>query len=81
MGLGSGIRKKPFPDYGSRIQGSKMHRIQDPDSQHWPPGSDLYNLGSGSARTIYGPGTLCDSKIKGAQLLTIMGVRMHFSAR
>jgi hypothetical protein len=42
MGLGSGIRKKPIPDpesrgqkgTGSRIQGSKRHRIPDPDPQH-----------------------------------------------
>jgi hypothetical protein len=34
MGLGSGIRKKPIPDPGSRIQGSKRHRIPDPDPQH-----------------------------------------------
>ena len=26
----SGIRKKPIPDPGSRIQGSKRHRIPDP---------------------------------------------------
>jgi hypothetical protein len=31
----SGIRKKPIPDPGSRIQGSKRHRIPDPDPQHW----------------------------------------------
>jgi hypothetical protein len=35
MALGSGIRKKPIPDPGSRIQGSKRHRIPDPDPQHW----------------------------------------------
>ncbi len=35
MGLGSGIRKKPIPDPGSRIQGSKSHRIPDLDPQHW----------------------------------------------
>jgi hypothetical protein len=29
---GSGIRKKPIPDLGSRIQGSKRHRIPDPGS-------------------------------------------------
>jgi hypothetical protein len=34
MGLGSGIRKKPIPDPGSRNQGSKRHRIPDPDPQH-----------------------------------------------
>ncbi len=34
MVLGSGIRKKPIPDPGSRIQGSKRHRIPDPDPQH-----------------------------------------------
>jgi hypothetical protein len=32
MALGSGIRKKPIPDPGSRIQGSKRHRIPDPGS-------------------------------------------------
>jgi hypothetical protein len=32
MDLGSGIRKKPIPDSGSRIQGSKRHRIPDPGS-------------------------------------------------
>jgi hypothetical protein len=31
----SGIRKKPIPDSGSRMQGSKKHRIPDPDPQHW----------------------------------------------
>ncbi len=29
------IRKKPIPDPGSQIQGSKRHRIPDPDPQHW----------------------------------------------
>jgi hypothetical protein len=37
MGLGSdprsGNRKKTYS--GSRIQGSKRHRIPDPDPQHW----------------------------------------------
>ncbi len=33
MVLGSGIR-----DPGSRIQGSKRHRIPDPDPQHWEKG-------------------------------------------
>ncbi len=42
MVLGSGIRdpgsgKKPIPDPGSRIQGSKRSRIPDPDPQHWIP--------------------------------------------
>jgi hypothetical protein len=34
MGLGSEIRdpEKTYP--GPRIQGSKMHRIPDPDPQH-----------------------------------------------
>jgi hypothetical protein len=32
MGLGSGIRKKPIPDPGTRIQGSKRYRIPDPES-------------------------------------------------
>jgi hypothetical protein len=32
MDLGSEIRKKPIPDPGSRIQGSKRHRIPDPGS-------------------------------------------------
>jgi hypothetical protein len=30
---GSGNRNKPIPDPGSRIQGSKRHRIPDPDPQ------------------------------------------------
>jgi hypothetical protein len=34
MSLGSGIRKKPIPDPGTRIQGSKRHRMPDPDPQH-----------------------------------------------
>jgi hypothetical protein len=32
-----GIRKKPIPHLGSRIQGSKRHRIPDP--QHWDKGT------------------------------------------
>ncbi len=32
--LRSGIQKKPIPDPGSRVQGSKRHRIPDPDPQH-----------------------------------------------
>jgi len=31
--VGSGIRKKTYS--GSQIQGSKRHRIPDPDPQHW----------------------------------------------
>ncbi len=31
----SGFRKKPIPDPGSLIQGSKRHRIPDTDPQHW----------------------------------------------
>ncbi len=30
----SGIRKKPIPDPGSRLQESKGNRIPDPDPQH-----------------------------------------------
>ncbi len=30
-----GSKKKPIPDHISRIQGSKRHRIPDPDPQHW----------------------------------------------
>jgi hypothetical protein len=39
MGLGSGIRKKPISDPGSRIQGQKGtgSRIPDPDPQHCAP--------------------------------------------
>jgi hypothetical protein len=33
MGLGSRIQKKTYS--GSRIQGSKWHRILDLDPQHW----------------------------------------------
>jgi|LakMenE01Jun11ns_1017448.scaffolds.fasta_scaffold8869199_1 hypothetical protein len=32
IGLGSGIRKKPIPDPGSQIQGSKRHWIPEPGS-------------------------------------------------
>ncbi len=46
MGLGSGIRdpgseiRDPEKTYsGSRIQGSKRHRIPDPDPQHWEAGT------------------------------------------
>jgi hypothetical protein len=35
MGLGSGIRDLEKIYSGSRIQGSKRHRIPDPDPQHW----------------------------------------------
>jgi len=34
MGLGSGIRDPEKTYSGSRIQGSKRHRIPDPDPQH-----------------------------------------------
>jgi hypothetical protein len=37
MGLGSGIRKKPIPDPGSRGQKS-TDQIPVPDPQHWPKG-------------------------------------------
>jgi hypothetical protein len=38
----SGIRKKPIPDPGSRIQGSKRHRIPDPGVKKAPdPGSRI----------------------------------------
>jgi hypothetical protein len=35
MDLGSGIRDPEKTYFGSRIQGSKRHRIPDPDPQHW----------------------------------------------
>ncbi len=35
MGLVSGIRKKPISDPGFGSRGSQMHRIPDPDPQHW----------------------------------------------
>jgi hypothetical protein len=35
MALGSGIRKKPIPDPGSRGQKGTGSRIPDPDPQHW----------------------------------------------
>ncbi len=35
MVLGSGIRDPEKIYSGSRIQGSKRHRIPDPDPQHW----------------------------------------------
>ncbi len=34
MGLGSGIRDPEKTHSGFRIQGSKRHRIPDPDPQH-----------------------------------------------
>jgi hypothetical protein len=36
---GFGIRDPEKPYSGSRIQGSKRHRIPDPDPQHWIEGS------------------------------------------
>jgi hypothetical protein len=36
MGLGSGIRDQQKTYYGFRIQGSKRHRIPDPDPQEVP---------------------------------------------
>jgi hypothetical protein len=35
MGLGSEIQDPEKTYSGSRIQGSKKHRIPDPDPQHW----------------------------------------------
>ncbi len=35
MGLGSEIRDPEKTYSGPRIQGSKRHRIPDPDPQHW----------------------------------------------
>ena len=35
MALGSEIRDPEKTYTGSRIQGSKRHRIPDPDPQHW----------------------------------------------
>ncbi len=35
MGLGSEIRDPEKTYSGSRVQGSKRHRIPDPDPQHW----------------------------------------------
>jgi hypothetical protein len=43
----SGIRKKPIPDLGSTIQGSKRHRIPDPDPQQWFKTVFLISNGSG----------------------------------
>jgi hypothetical protein len=42
---GFGIRDPEKTYSGSRIQGSKRHRIQDPDPQHWIEGSGS-DLGS-----------------------------------
>jgi hypothetical protein len=52
---GSGIRKKPIPDPGSR--GQKRHRIPDPDPQHLSrrfesmalTGKSTVGIGSGCA--------------------------------
>jgi hypothetical protein len=35
MGLGSGIREKTYSGSRIRVQGSKRHRIPDPDPHHW----------------------------------------------
>jgi hypothetical protein len=35
MGLGSGIRKKPIPDPGSRGRKGTISQIPDQDPQHW----------------------------------------------
>jgi hypothetical protein len=48
MGLGSGIRKKPIPDPGSR--GSKRHRIPDP--QHWQA-LNIRNSCEGNAGIVF----------------------------
>jgi hypothetical protein len=37
---GSEIRDPEKTYSGSRIQGSKRHRIPDPDPQHWNTGSE-----------------------------------------
>jgi hypothetical protein len=42
MGLGSEIRDLEKTYSGSRIQGSKRHRIPDPDSQHWLAGQQIF---------------------------------------
>ncbi len=51
LGSGSEIRDPEKTYSGSRIQGSKRHRIPDPDPQHCNvgnPGSDAFlTLGSG----------------------------------
>jgi hypothetical protein len=41
MGLGSGIRKKPIPDPGSRGQKSTGYRILDSNPQHCRKESEL----------------------------------------
>jgi hypothetical protein len=46
MGLGSGIRHQRSGIrkilFRTQIQGSKRHRIPDPDPQHWLPVLDTY---------------------------------------
>jgi hypothetical protein len=45
MGLGSGIQDPEKTYSGSRIQGSKRHRIPDPDPQHCLAGTGTVVLG------------------------------------
>ena len=52
----SGIRKKPIPDPGSRIQGSKRHLIPDPDPQHCNYRKSLDNVNTSDADPDPGSG-------------------------
>jgi hypothetical protein len=50
MGLGSGIRKKPIPDPGSRIPDLGVKKAPDPGSRGQKgTGSRIPDPGSGSA--------------------------------
>jgi hypothetical protein len=44
MDLGSWIRDPEKTYFGSRIQGSKKHRIPDPDPQHCAPFQKILNI-------------------------------------
>jgi hypothetical protein len=56
MGLGSGIRDPGKTYSGSRIRGSKRHRIPDPDPQHWvPPSSSTVAVLHYSGSVTFGP--------------------------
>ncbi len=61
----SGIWKKPIPDPGSRIQGSKRHRIPDPDPQHWPVNSILILFCSINCFIFLGSGIWDPGWVKG----------------
>ncbi len=66
MGLGSGIREKTYS--GSRIQGSKRHRIPDPDPQHCKNQEENY------FKQIFGPFSKSATLLKGTVLSSEMNL-------